>query len=185
MSAPLGPTYQPRYSERVPGVTQPPPRSQALGYWGAIEHAVASRASTADLWAAIRGVTADPSNKLTGISFREVNQLRSAAAGIRNAGQRLNAAEPDQVLRGNMLHTAPWARSEDQRELTPKLQVRFEHTVLNQGVPETEWRTYLHPGPAPQTVGDLRDLVDRAGRELARDYEVEHFGVGSISAMIV
>lgn len=166
-------------------MSTPGQRGAPLGYWGIIEGAVANRVSTQDLWSAIREATADPTNGLTGITLMDVNSLRSQAAMIRNAGAEFNRATEDLVISSQMVARAPWSRPEDARNLSPKLQVRFLHTTMKDGVLESNWRTYVHPGGAPATVGDLRSIVDRAGQMLAQDYETDHVNVDALSVLEV
>lgn len=166
-------------------MTTPGRRGAPLGYWGVIEAAVTNRMSTADLWSAIREATANPANGLTGITLMDVNRLRSSAALIRNSAAEFNRATDDLVISGKMIATAPWARKEESQRLAPKLQIRFLHTTLKDEIFETSWRTYMHPGPAPATVGDLRAIVDRAGQMLAQDYETDHVSVDQLSVLVV
>lgn len=166
-------------------MTTPGRRGAPLGYWGVIEGAVTARMSTADLWTAIREATADPTNGLSGITLMDVNRLRSSAALIRNSGAEFNRATNDLVISGKMIATAPWARPEESQRLAPKLQIRFQHTTMKDGILETNWRTYMHPGQVPATVGDLRAIVDRAGQMLAQDYETDHVNVDALSVLVV
>lgn len=157
----------------------------ALTYWGVVQHAVQNKATTAELWEAIRQSAADQGWERPGVTLRGINEIRSMAAQTRNADTRLAQTDREAVLGTQHFSEAPWSRPPTDRNLSPMLQIRFEHHTIVDGELQTNWRTVIHSGILPSTVGDLYDLVDQSGEQLANDYEVDHAGYGQISVMSV
>lgn len=136
----------------------------AMAYWGTIQSAVTQRASTADLWAAIRGAQAAEPGGGGLVTVRGVSELRGYAAAIRGAAERLNAARAGydrtglaQVITGDMMSTAPWSASGQVLSTLADYQVRFEALFTTPlGRSSSVMLTAKFPnGQLSATVGDL------------------------------
>lgn len=162
-----------------------PAGQRALTYWGSIQSAVSDRASTSEVWSAIRGAAASLGLDSPGITVAGVNELRSYAASARNAMERIDRAPDSANIIGRYVSAAPWGRSMAEQNAVPRYQVNFEHTTILEGQEVTSWRPLMIAGAIPGTVGDLRDAVEAAGNELADDYDMEHVGIGRIQVLTV
>ena len=136
----------------------------AMAYWGTIQKGVSTRADTATLWAAIRADAAAHPGGAPLPSFAGVNEVRSAAAAIRNSGESLARALAverrtglPQSIESRMMTTAPWSRTDAEIATLARYQVRFEakFTALD-GSQFTQWLTATYPADAmPATAGEL------------------------------
>lgn len=164
-----------------------PGAKAGLRYFGAIQGAVDRRASTADIWAAIRGASESFGVETAGIDVKAVNVLRSYAADIRNKTENLTAAPDFHAIDGSHISTAPWARPLEQRDAIGKWQARFEHVTLDDGVISRDYRTVIFSGqlPGDGSVGTLRSEVESDAAELANKYNLEHVGIGDITLMAI
>lgn len=158
---------------------------RALTYWGSIQSSVSERASTAQVWDAIRGAAAELGLDSPGVTVQGVNVLRGYAAAGRNSMEALSKAPDTAGIESRYVSAAPWGRSDREQNAVSRYQVRFEHVTLNEGQETTNWRTLMLTGDMPATVGDLRQAVDDAGNELADDYDLEHVGIGPIQILSV
>jgi hypothetical protein len=169
-----------------------PGQTKLLAYWGNIQSAVSQRASTADLWAAVRGAADAEGVSLAGISVTDMSGLRGLAAGQRNAMDNLQRTSPDQVITGTMIATDLSSRPLADQTLVPSWIVRFEHDVTIDGELVTVWRSSVFDGSLPPTVGDLRDAVNADAEAMATSgsggltaESVTHLGVGRMQISAV
>lgn len=153
----------------------------ALKYWGVIEGAVAQRLNTADIWSLINDQAEAAGLSRSGLRLQDFNTMRGMAAGLRNGGERLAAADPAFGIAENMIGTAPWHRTAAQQDALAMFQVRFAHSTIVDGEPQTDYRTVMLRGALPATVGDLYDLVDADAFEMADNYGAEHAGISDLS----
>lgn len=135
--------------------------------YGAIERATYARASTSEIWQAVR---TSLGGSTSGIGFRGaqyVSRLRGIAAGMRNAEERLAKAGGEHGIGHEHIGIPPWARAENVRNSAPAYAARFEALSTNpafiEGVPgepefQSSWLT-LKFGQLPATVGALRDMI--------------------------
>lgn len=156
---------------------------RGLLYWNEIQASVSQRASTAEVWTAIREAAAREGLDSPGISLQAVNELRSYGAQIRNAGERLMGEPAQNGLTGSHIAEAPWSRPMDERAASPMLQVRFELQMIRDGQLVSEWKTLVHSGRTPTTIADLQRIIERAGMSLAASYDSDYAGYGDISAL--
>lgn len=156
---------------------------KGLLYWNEIQSSVSGRYTTAELWTAIKEAAAREGLDSPGISLQAVNELRSAAAQIRNAGERLMSEPAQNGLGERLIAEAPWSRPLDERAVSPMLQVRFELSMIRDGQLVTEWKTLVHSGRRPTTIADLQRIVERAGMSLAGSYNSDYAGYGQMSAL--
>lgn len=125
--------------------------------WGTIRSGAAQRATTAEIWDAIRAVAAERGRALPRGAFKEVNQMRSLASGLRNAADRLERANPDQVITGDMIGLNIYSRSMDQMSLAPRYHIRYEVNSIVDGELVTTWLSDVRSNLTGVTVGELQD----------------------------
>ncbi len=129
-------------------------------YWGTVVSSVNQRASTADLWSALKSAAANNPSDLAGVSIGDVNAMRSAAAGIRAATDAFQAADLSAAIDSTMVAQTPFSADLGAQAISPVYNVSFERTFINdQGVQEVEMRTDRFVGGLPGTVQDLLDTV--------------------------
>lgn len=122
------------------------------GLWGTIQSAVSQRASTAQLWQAIR------ESAHTG-TFDQVNQLRSFAVGIRTAAERYSAAQDDHAISSGMIAEAPWSRPMHQRTLRTQYQINVPYLPPGAGPGESPGWITIYTTALPGSVGELNALA--------------------------
>lgn len=162
-----------------------PGQRKLLLYWGNIVQSVAARASTADLWNAVRAAAAAEGQDLSGVRLTDMNGLRSIAASQRQAGQTLAAARVDAVIDAGMIGRDLDSRSVQEQLLAPRWRVRFEQDVIVGGQLQTLWRTSYIDGFLPSTKADVLAQVDQDAQGLADDYDQVHAGVGAVQITAV
>lgn len=158
---------------------------RALMFWGTIEGAARDRATTADLWSRLQDHADSLGLSGPGLTLADVNALRGRASEFINAERSLTRASDDYGIDASMIANAPWQRGIAERNALPMYQVRFEHQVIIDGVPQTKFRSVMFRGQLPATVGDLEDQIEGDAQEMADNYEEEHGGIGAISVLRV
>lgn len=149
----------------------------ALQYWGAARGAVANRVSTADFYAALNSAAASFGAESHGLSFQDVNKLRSAAVGVRNAADRFSRAPDSNAIDARMIGVVPYARPQDDRNALPIHQVGLTlHTVDLEGNQDSRFVYVRFTGQMDPTKGDLLQLVQQDAEQMAIDYGVEYAG---------
>jgi hypothetical protein len=129
------------------------PSAQLTVLYGSIRSSVEQFASTAQLWYNIHesGIPA---------TFQQVNELRSIAAGARNARDNFAAAETTQAITADMIGTAPWARSQSSQSLAPAYQLNIPYTYTDtEGNTIQSWVSKT-VSVLPTAVGDLVDFAN-------------------------
>lgn len=162
-----------------------PGQQQLLAYWGNIQSAVSQRASTQDLWTAVRDAAATEGVSLKGVSAIDMNLLRSIAAGQQRATQALSSAPMNQAIDPSMIARDVSARDQASQNLAPAWLVRFEHQVLIEGETVTQWRTSTFEGFLPGTKAGLLNIVNADAVAMADDYGITHVGVGAVQISAV
>jgi hypothetical protein len=160
-------------------------QQKLLPYWGIIVTSVAQRASTADLWAAVRAGAQIEGNQLTGVRVQDMNVLRSIAASQQRSISSLQSLLPGNALDARNIGRDLSSRSLQDQSLAPRWIVRFEHDVVVQGQLQTLWRSSVFEGQLPSTKGDLMNALESDAAELAKDYDVTHVGIGRFSIAAV
>lgn len=139
-----------------------------MTYWGPIQAAVADRATTSQIWDAIRATAAAEPGGAPLPSLRGVNEVRAAAAAIRNAGENLSKALAveqrtglPQGIEPSMMTTAPWSRDAQSIATLAQYQVRFQATFTAiDGSQFQQWLTAkFTPDTMPSTAGELADAL--------------------------
>lgn len=149
----------------------------ALQYWGAARGAAAQRVSTADFYAALNNAAASFGAESHGLTFQQVNQLRSAAVGVRNAAERFQRAPEVNAIDARMIGVVPWARGLDARNALPIYQVGINlHTVDLDGNQDTRFVYVRFTGQLDITKSDLLTFVQQDAEQMALDYGVQYAG---------
>ena len=162
-----------------------PGQKTLLAFWGSIQSAVSQRASTADLWAAVRAAADAEGASLGGASAIDLGQLRSIAASQRNAMEDFSRARITDPLTSDLIAQDVSARGLQEQNLAPRFIVRFEHDVTVEGQLQTLWRSSIFEGSLPATKSDLMNAVEGDAQALADDYDVTHIGIGRIQISAV
>lgn len=153
----------------------------SLAYYGAILGAAQGGANTQDVWAAVRAMSEALDGGYPLPSIQDVSRMRSHANSEINATNTLARADAQQRIESTMIGLPPYARDANERQLSQRWQVNFEHhTRDSEGNLSVEWKTVMF-GSMNMTVGELRDRVENAGQAIADKYGVEHVGIGQIN----
>lgn len=140
-----------------------PTRAKAEAWWGSILASAREKATTAEVWDAIRSYASDAGVALPSDIFQRVNDMRSLAVGLRTSSESLMRASTDQAITNREIGQQLYARSPFDQAAAPLYHVRFEMTTQVGGQQETGWYTLEYSGQLPATVGDLfADLGDYA-----------------------
>ena len=164
-----------------------PGQKRLLPYWGIIQSAVTQRASTADLWEAVRADARREGAILSGVSATDMGSLRSIVARQRNATESFGRLLPQQAVTSDHIAQDISSRSLDAQALAPAWRVRFEHDITVDGQLQTVWRSSLFEGSLPATAGSLRSAIEADAEQMAASgsggltaESVTHIGVGRI-----
>jgi hypothetical protein len=166
----------------------------AMAYWGTIQSAVSQRATTAEVWSAIRDAQAAEPGGGGLVTLVGVNEVRAAAAAIRNTSERLGSARAledrsglSQSITSQMMSTAPWSRAPGVLSTLADYQVRFEARLITPlGESITQNLTAMFPaGQLPATVGDLIDALATFAPASGSLQQGEFDGVGAVSIVAV
>lgn len=139
-----------------------PKGERAFGYIGVIEAAARLRATTADVWSAIRAEAQRVGVTTLGISFSDVTAIRSWATKMRNADAAFARANPSDSITADMVTTAIWSPQDHAGiATTPNYSVRGVVTVQqSDGTVANQWMTWnFADNPFNQTVGDYMNTV--------------------------
>jgi len=165
-----------------------------MTYWGVIQQAVADRASTADIWQAIRDAQAAEPGGGGPVSVQGVNEVRSAAAQIRNSADYLGAARDveqtsglPQTITSQMMTTVPWSRDPQVLSTLADYQVRFQTLFTTPaGEEASQWVTARYgAGQLPVTVGELVDALGAYSMAFGYTDAASFTGVGDVSITAV
>ena len=161
----------------------PDPRqsfAQPAAWWGAIQGSVRARATTAEVWSAIRDFGAREGLTYPPGMFQEVNRLRSAAVGLRVATQRLGTALNTDAITGSMVGQTIYTRPGASRDLLRQYHVRVNYEAVRAGQLEQSYITLPYTGSLPGTVGELRDDAQIATEALVEGYGASLTSIGAI-----
>lgn len=157
-----------------------PAQAKATAFWGSILLAARVHATTAEVWQAIREAAVGNNVALPADMFSQVNRMRSLATGLRNSGEALARANPDDAITGSMIGTQLYARSALAHSLDPAYHVRFEMTTTTTEGSVTGWYNLEYQGGLPATVGDLLAEIDAYANGLADSYGAARGDIGQV-----
>lgn len=142
---------------------------------------ISERDTTAELWDRVNAAAESQGFTLTGASATSMNEIRSFIVANRNASEAFMAADTNASLQaqyiGQELYNQPGNTPDSQRLYN----VRFSHTVVEDGVELDVWRTDQIRGLLPPTKDQLMGLLDSDAQLLADEYNQTHVGIGSVS----
>lgn len=144
----------------------------ALQFWGAARGAVAGRASTAEFFQALRDA-ADQFGGATSVpDFRTANQLRSAAASVRNAGEAFQRSPGSNVIDAAQIGRVPYGRDLSAQASMPLYHVGVELTTFDVETYRynTDYRTVQFAGTMVMTKDELLAAVGQDAEALAETY---------------
>jgi hypothetical protein len=154
--------------------------SKPMAWWGVIQSSVRDRATTAEVWQAIREFGAANDIKYPPGMLQEVNRMRSQAAGLRNASERLDRAASTDALTGSMLAPLPYARPGVERDLARSFHVRVGYTARKGSETDSSYITLSYSGQLPATVGELYADAQVATASTVDTYGGELIGLDAI-----
>jgi len=135
-------------------MTTPGPQasSAARALEGLIRGLSTERISTADLWSAIReaGIPAD---------FAAVNQMRSAAVSLRNAGEALVSALPSDALTSDMIGRSYYRGVPSSSASVAQYQINVPYSYTDTAGNSINSFVSTSVTSLPSTVGELFDLA--------------------------
>lgn len=163
------------------------PGSQKFAWlYGVVQAGASVRASTAEIWAEIRGFAADQGQTLSRGVLQAVNEMRSIATAQRVSSERFARADPTELFSRAMAAPEINARSQVSQQLQPEYLVRFDLTYTDpagQMVTRTvSMRDTWYPD---MTVQDVHDAVAEAAEGLALDYGSGLAGYGNLRPVSV
>lgn len=133
------------------------PFAQPMAWWGAIAGSVRARATTAEVWSAIRAFGQANSLAYPPGMFQEVNRMRSQATGLRVATGHLSLALNSDAITTSMIGLLPYSRPTTSRTLVREFYARVNYEAVRAGQLEQGYITIAYTGALPATVGQLRD----------------------------
>jgi len=160
-----------------------PDAQKALAYWGVIELAAETRATTADMWEWIRQSAEEVGLAKPGVTVRGVQELRGRAGQIQEAARKFGLLPDSTRVRGEHVAVPPWARDPGAMKAQPKFAVRFKHTFTEGGITKVEWRTSVFTGKINHTAGRLRSDVELDAQNMAAKYNTEHGDVSDLQVL--
>lgn len=154
--------------------------AKPMAWWGVIQSAVRDRATTAEVWQAIRSFGEANDVRFPPGMLQEVNRMRSQAAGLRNASERLDRAKDTDALTSRMLAPLPYARPAIEQELARSFHVRVGYTARKGTETEQSYITLSYTGQLPATVGELYADAQVATAATVDTYGGELIGLDTI-----
>ena len=154
--------------------------AQPMAWWGAVAGSVRAKATTAEVWTAIREFGAANGLAYPPGMFQEVNRMRSQATGLRIATQRLGLALNSDAITGRDVAALPYARPGTSQDLLRQYHVRVNYEAVRAGQLEQSYITLPYTGELPATVGQLRDDAQIATDALVSGYGAELLSIGAI-----
>lgn len=161
------------------------PLSPFLAAWGDIQQAVGNRASTAEIWGALRSVLAPNGEPLPSGAFQAVNQLRGLAASVRNAAESFGKANDSDLVTSTMVSQNINSRDALQQALAPSYEIRYQATLTIDGVSTVQWFTSHTSMLTGMTKGDLVSLLALGNEALGSEYGGSVDGVDNVSISAV
>ena len=154
--------------------------AKPMAWWGTIQASVAARDTTAELWDKISARSAELGLATPPNMFAAVNEIRSVAAQLRNASERLSGATPQSAITSSYVSSLPYGRGIAGGAGPRIFDVRVNYTAVRTGVPEESYVTLRYTGGLPATVGELRDEAQLVAQGLVEGYGASLVAVGSI-----
>jgi hypothetical protein len=153
--------------------------AKPMAWWGTIQAAVSARMTTAEVWTAIQARSAELGLPTPPTMFLAVNEIRSQAAQLRNASERLTAAPATDAITSALLAPLPYGNLGG--GAGPRtFDVRVNYTAVRTGQVETDYITLRYTGGLPATVGELRAEAELVAESLVEGYGASLTSIGAI-----
>lgn len=156
------------------------PFAKPMAWWGTIQAGVSERLTTAELWDRIQARSAELGLATPPTMFQAVNEIRSQAASLRNASERLSAAAPGDAITSSYLAPLPYGGSMGGAGGPRTFDVRVNYSAIRAGVPEDDYITLRYAGGLPSTVAELREEAQLVTESLVEGYGASLTGIGAI-----
>ena len=140
--------------------------------WGDIQGAVSERATTAEIWDAVKRAADRLDEPLPPGMFQAVNTMRALAAGLRVSSERLMAAERESPLVAAYIGDQIYLRDQSNPLAGSSYHVRFQVPKTVGGETTMETYTFQYDGFIPATVGELMDDLNDYAQQLSGEYGV-------------
>lgn len=166
----------------------------ALTYAGPIAAAVSARASTSEIWDAIRAAAESVPGGAPLPSLQGVSELRSLYSSSRNAAEALSSARDleertglAQGITGSMTSVGVNSRDVQALQTAADYLVRFERQYVTPlGQQGSQWITAKYPaGELPPTVGELIDSLSQFAPGVGTPSLGNLAGIGAVSITAV
>lgn len=144
--------------------------AKPMAWWGTIQASVAARDTTQEVWDKIAARSAELGLATPPGMFQAVNEIRSAAAQLRNASANLNAAAAESSILGGHVAFLPYGTEAGARAGPRQFDVRVNYTAVRGGVQEESYVTLRYSGGLPATVGELREDAQMVAESLVEGY---------------
>lgn len=159
---------------------RPEPFAKPMAWWGTIQAAVSEHLTTAEVWERIEARSRELGLATPPGMFQAVNEIRSQAAQLRNASDRLSAAPGEAPITGDLLAFLPYGQAAGMGAGPRTFDVRVNYTAVRTGVEEADYITLRYTGGLPSTVAELRDEAQMVAESLVEGYGAALTGLGAI-----
>lgn len=155
-------------------------------FWGTILGSVFSRATTQQLWGALRGAASASGVTLAPGAFLQVSALRSLAVQQRSAMESFAAMAPGQAITSSEIAPAVDANLQGIALRGANYRVAWQQVITApDGSLTTRWNTTVYTEGLPTTWDALQADLELQGEELAASsderYAGIHVGIGGVS----
>lgn len=141
---------------------------------------MSARDTTAELWDKIQARSAELGVVTPPGMFQAVNEIRSAAAQLRNSAENLSAAPAGSAIVGSEIAFLPYGTRPGEGGGPRVFDVRVAYNAVRGGVEESDYVTLRYTGGLPATVGDLRSEAALVTESLVEGYGASFTGIGTI-----
>ena len=164
------------------------PQRQVLGgwVWPYLTAGAAEGMSASQVQQGIAGIAEENDINLTFQDFTAIATLYGYARRMENAAQAFQSADINAVLTPDLTGVPPWARDQQERNVSPIYHGVFEFTFIDQaGNQVTEMRTSVFDVTIPGTIGGIIDDMQADAEAMAAKYEVQLVGISPVQLLAV
>lgn len=154
--------------------------------WGTIQSQAAQRATTAEVFQAVQQLAEDLGMDTPPGMFAAINELRSLAVQMRNAGEAFGRASPESRLTAALAPPDINARSQADRNIFPEYVARFDMTHRTaEGELVTITRSMRDTWQPGLTIGQVTSTVNEVALGLANSYGIDLQSTSNIQVVTV
>ena len=151
-----------------------------LAFWGTIQAGVYQKATTGQLYSALRGAMADAGISAIPGMFQGVTILRSIAARQRRASEAFMKAAPGAAADAAWFADSINSRPQQAQDAYGRWQFRWQHNYVDNGVAGSSWRVVSFEGTLPPTKEEIVSEIMATAEYLSRKYQVQNAGIGMV-----